>query len=125
MYKDLSSGIKSSITRSINTSLEQYFTSIEWDADRFAVEDFVTFWRAYFQENAAWYDRVSDDVLASEQFHEELAKKINDGIAKMLGEEPTVEQVAAIDELQQQQGTNFSYDCKAEAAFIEAKLKEM
>ena len=125
MYKDLSSGIKSSITRSINTSVELYFIAIEWDEERFSMEDLVAFWQSYFQENAAWYDKVSEDVRTSKEFHEVLAEKINDSVAKMLEEPPTAEQAAAIDALQQQHGTSFTYGCKAEAAFVEQQLKNM
>lgn len=125
MYKELSSGIKSSITRSINTSVELYFAEIEWDEERFSMEDLVAFWQSYFQQNAAWYDKVSEDVRASQEFHEVLAEKINESLAKMLEEQPTAEQVAAIDALQKERGTNFTYGCKAEATFVEQQLKNM
>ncbi|MBS7345011.1 MAG: hypothetical protein KIG60_05075 [Caryophanon sp.] len=125
MYKELSSGIKSSITRSINTSVELYFAEIEWDEERFSMEDLVAFWQSYFQQNAAWYDKVSEDVRASQEFHEVLAEKINESLAKMLEEQPTAEQVATIDALQKERGTNFTYGCKAEATFVEQQLKNM
>lgn len=125
MYKELSSGIKSSITRSINTSIELYFASIEWKEERFSMEDLVAYWQSYFQEHAAWYDKVSEDVRTSEEFHTVLANKINESLAKMLNEAPTAEQVEAIDALQKQHGTNFTFDCKAEAAFVEQTLKNM
>lgn len=41
MYKELSSGIKISITRSISTSFETYLASIGWDEERFSMEDFI------------------------------------------------------------------------------------
>lgn len=125
MYKELSSGIKSSITRSINTSVELYFAAIEWDEERFSMEDLVAFWQSYFQQNAAWYDKVSEDIRASEQFHEVLAQKINESVAKMLEEAPTAEQEAAIDALQQQLGTAMTFGCRAEAAFVEQQLKHI
>ncbi|OCS83300.1 hypothetical protein [Caryophanon tenue] len=123
MYKDLSSGIKSSITRSINISLESYFAEIEWDENRFSMEDVVTYWRKYSEENAAWFDKVSEEVRGSQAFHEELARKINDSLEKMLNEQPTAEQVEALEALQKEHGTNYDYGCKAEAAFIEQKLR--
>lgn len=125
MYKDLSSGIKSSITRSINTSIELYFAEIEWNEERFSMEDLIAFWRGYFQENAAWYDKVSEDVRTSNEFHAVLAEKINEGLAKMLNEEPTEEQITSIDALQKELNTSLPYGCKAEAAFVEQKLKSM
>ena len=124
MYKQLSSGVKISITRSISTSFESYLASICWDGDRFSMEDFMVSWQKYFTENAAWFDKVPQDVLVSKEFHTEIAKKMDDVIAKMLGEEPTAKQVEAIDKLQKQLGTSYSYDCKAEAAYVEHLLKE-
>ncbi|GLC87907.1 hypothetical protein [Lysinibacillus piscis] len=124
MYKDLSSGVKISITRSISTSFESYLASIGWDEERFSMEDFVASWQAYFQENAAWVDKIPADVLMSTEFHQEMAQKIDEVIAKILNEEPTAKQVATIEELQKELGTNYSYDCKAEAAYVEQMLKE-
>mgnify|MGYP003413971867 FL=1 len=88
------------------------------------MEDFMVNWQKYFTENAAWFDKVPQDVLVSKEFHTEIAKKMDDVIAKMLGEEPTAKQVEAIDKLQKQLGTSYSYDCKAEAAYVEHLLKE-
>lgn len=124
MYKELSSGIKISITRSISTSFETYLASIGWDEERFSMEDFIASWQTYFQENAAWIEKIPADTLMSVQFHEEMAQKIDEVIAKILNEEPTAQQVETIEALQKELGTNYSYDCKAEAAYIEQLLKE-
>lgn len=124
MYKDLSSGVKISITRSISTSFEAYLARIGWDEDKFSMEDFVQEWQTYFKENAAWFDKVPQEVLLSEQFHAEIAKKIDEVIAKMLNEQPTAAQVESIETLQKQLGTNYSYECKAEAAYVENLLKQ-
>ena len=75
MYKELSSGIKISITRSISTSFETYLASIGWDEERFSMEDFIASWQTYFQENAAWIEKIPADTLMSAQFHEEMAQK--------------------------------------------------
>jgi hypothetical protein len=124
MYKQLSSGVKISITRSISTSFESYLASIDWDVDKFSMEDFVARWQKYFTENAAWFDKVPQDVLLSTEFHEEIATKMNEVTTKILNEEPTKKQKDSIEKMQKQLGTNFTYDCKAEAAYIEQKLKE-
>ncbi|MFB7157052.1 hypothetical protein [Lysinibacillus sp. NPDC056232] len=124
MYKELSSGIKISITRSISTSFESYLASIDWKEERFSMEDFIANWQTYFQENAAWIEKIPADVLMSTDFHEEMAQKIDDVIAKILNEEPTAKQIEIIEALQKELGTNYSYDCKAEAAYIEQLLKE-
>lgn len=124
MYKQLSSGVKISITRSISTSFESYLASIEWNEDRFSMVDFIASWQAYFQESAAWVDKIPKDILLSSEFHEEMAKKIDEVIAKILNEEPTTKQVEMIEGLQKELGTEYSYACKAEAAYIEQLLKE-
>ncbi|WP_068986213.1 MULTISPECIES: hypothetical protein [Lysinibacillus] len=124
MYKELSSGVKISITRSISTSFESYLTSIDWKEERFSMEDFIASWQTYFQENAAWIEKIPADVLMSTEFHEEMAQKIDEVIAKILNEEPTAKQIETIEALQKELGTNYSYNCKAEAAYIEQLLKE-
>ena len=124
MYKELSSGVKISITRSISTSFESYLTSIDWKEERFSMEDFIASWQTYFKENAAWIEKIPADVLMSTEFHEEMAQKIDEVIAKILNEEPTAKQIETIEALQKELGTNYSYNCKAEAAYIEQLLKE-
>ncbi|MER2108095.1 MAG: hypothetical protein ABS949_14260 [Solibacillus sp.] len=124
MYKELSSGIKISITRSISTSFELYLASIGWDEDKFSMEDFMASWQKYFKENAAWFEKVPQAVLVSEEFHAEIAKKMDEVIAKILGEEPTKKQIDSIEKLQKQLGTSYTYDCKAEATYVENLLKE-
>lgn len=124
MYKQLSSGVKISITRSISTSFESYLASIGWDEDRFSMEDFIASWQAYFQENAAWVEKIPTEILMNSEFHEEMARKIDEVIAKILNEEPTTKQIETIEALQKELGTNYSYACKAEAAYIEQLLKE-
>ncbi|SOB90185.1 hypothetical protein SAMN05880501_101113 [Ureibacillus xyleni] len=124
MYKQLSSGVKISITRSISTSFESYLASIGWDEDKFSMDDFVTSWQKYFTENAAWFDKVPQEVLVSQEFHEEIAKKIDETIAKILSEKPTKKQIDSIEKMQKQLGTSYTYGCKAEATYVEQLLKE-
>ncbi|WP_431029090.1 hypothetical protein [Lysinibacillus sp. LZ02] len=124
MYKELSSGVKISITRSISTSFELYLASIGWDEDKFSMEDFVASWQKYFTENAAWFDKVPQEILTNPEFHEEVAKKIDEVIAKILNEKPTKKQMDSIEKMQKQLGTNYTFDCKAEAAYVEQLLKQ-
>lgn len=124
MYKQLSSGVKISISRSISTSFETYLASIGWDEEKFSMEDFVANWQTYFRENAAWFDKVPQEVLVSTEFHEEVAKKMDEVIAKVLNEKPTKKQVDAIEKMQKELGTDYTYGCKAEAAYVENLLKE-
>ena len=124
MYKQLSSGVKISITRSISTSFEAYLASIGWDEDKFSMEDFMVYWQNYFKDNAAWIDKVPQEILLSTEFHEEIAKKIDEVIDKILNEEPTEKQKKDIAKLQKQLGTDYEFDCKAEAAYVEQLLKD-
>ena len=124
MYKQLSSGVKISITRSISTSFEAYLASIGWDEEKFSMEDYMVSWQTYFKENAAWIDKIPAEVLLSSEFHAEIAKKMDEVIAKILNEAPTDKQVAAISKLQKQLGTDYKFDCKAEAAYVEQLLKD-
>ncbi len=123
MYKDLSSGVKISLTRSISTSFEAYLAKIGWDEGKFSMEEFMKFWQAYFTESAAWYDKIPNDLLVNPDFHEEIAQKIDEVIEKILNEEPTKKQIESIEKLQKELGTNYTYSCKAEAAYIEQLLK--
>lgn len=124
MYKQLSSGVKISITRSISTSFEAYLASIGWDEDKFSMEDFMMSWQSYFKDNAAWIDKVPQEVLLSNEFHTEIAKKIDEVMSKILNEKPTEKQKADIAKLQNKLGTSYTFDCKAEAAYVEQLLKD-
>ncbi len=124
MYKQLSSGVKISITRSISTSFESYLASIAWEEDKFSMEDFMISWQSYFKDNAAWIDKVPQEVLLSTEFHEEIAKKIDEVMTKILNEAPTAKQKTEIAKLQKTLGTNYTFDCKAEATYIEQLLKD-
>lgn len=123
MYKQLSSGVKISITRSISTSFEAYLASIGWDEDKFSMEDYMVSWQNYFKDNAAWIDKIPTEVLLSSEFHEEIAKKMDEVINKILNEEPTEKQKKDIAALQKKLGTNYKFDCKAEAVYVEQLLK--
>lgn len=77
-----------------------------------------------FLENAAWFDKVPQEVLLSPEFHEEIAQKIDEVIAKILSEKPTKKQIESIEKMQNELGTNYTYGCKAEANYVEQLLKE-
>ena len=40
MFKDLSPNLKSSITRSITQTFEQYMSDIEWSGEKFSIDDY-------------------------------------------------------------------------------------
>jgi len=123
MYKDLSPNLKISITRSITQTFEQYMSDIAWSEDKFRIEDFVSSWRQYITTKALWYTEIPEDVKSNPTFHEELAVRINKIIDRMLQDPPTDEQIATIQMMQEEQGTHYEYDCKAQATYVERLLK--
>ncbi|WP_237562944.1 hypothetical protein [Bacillus dakarensis] len=124
MFKDLSPGIKISISRSISTAFEQYMNQIRWNENKFDIEKFISEWQHYITNNSSWYEKISDDVKNNPAFHEQLADKINETIDKILSEEPTEEQMQEIDRLQQEVGEERNYSCKTEAKFVIEDLKQ-
>jgi hypothetical protein len=124
MLKDLSPGLKTSITRSISLSFEQYMNKINWSEDQFDIEAFMGEWKSYLHKSASWYDKVSDEIKASPLFHEELVVKINETINKILAEKPKPEQMEEIEELQMKVNKEYNYSCRAEARYVLEKLRE-
>ncbi|WP_442596821.1 hypothetical protein [Neobacillus sp. D3-1R] len=124
MFKDLSPGIKRSITRSITVAFEQYMNRIDWSESKFDLSTFISEWRDYIQNQATWYDKVENDTKNNSQFHQELAVKINETIEKILSEEPTKEQMDEIEALQTELNQEYDYSCKTEAKYVIEKLKE-
>lgn len=118
MYRTLPTSVKSKITRSISKQFEQYMAGIEWNEERFDIGSFLKVWRRYILENAKWYDELSDEVKASNEFHEDLAEKMNQTISKILTEPPSAEQVEKLEALQKDKDIIEDYSCKAEAAYI-------
>lgn len=123
MFKDLSPNLKSSITRSITQTFEQYMSSIEWSEDKYSIDDFIASWREYITTKALWYTKIPEDMKLDPVFHEDLAQRINEVIARVLGEPPSEGQIAAIQIMQEQLNTHLEYNCKAEAVYVETLLK--
>lgn len=123
MFKDLSPNLKSSITRSITQTFEQYMSDIEWSEEKFSINDFIANWREYITTKALWYTKIPDEMKNDPTFHEDLAQRINEIIARLLGEPPSQEQIAAIQAMQEQLNTHYEYHCKAEAVYVETLLK--
>lgn len=125
MYNELPSGVKSSITRSISKVFEKYMADIEWEEDRFKLEDYMAEWKRYIETTATWYDKVPNEVKNDPAFHAELADKMNQTFDRVLSEPPSEEQIARIEMKQEELDTDYSYSCKAEAAYVENKLKQL
>jgi hypothetical protein len=124
MFKDLSPGIKISITRSITTAFEQYMNRIDWNESKMNLAAFIAEWRDYIQNQASWFDKLDADIKNNPLFHEELAEKINETIEKILSEEPTKAQMDEIDALQKEVREEYDYSCKTEAKYVIEKLKK-
>jgi hypothetical protein len=123
-FKDLSQGIKISITRSITTSFESYMNGINWNEDKFNMQNFVAEWRKYIINHASWYSQISEATKADPIFHEELAVKINEVINKILSEKPSNAQIDEIVELQEQLEEDYDYSCKMEAKYVIEVMKD-
>jgi hypothetical protein len=124
MLKELSPGIKISISRSITNVFEQYMNKIEWNDDKYVLEDFMNDWRHYITHSSSWYSQLSDEMKSNPVFHQELAVKINETIKKITLEEPTKAQMKEIEELEQTVGKEYNYSCKLEAKYVIDKLKK-
>ena len=116
MYKNLTPGVKISISRSISTAFEQYMKSIQWDEDQADIAEFVADWKEYITHNASWYAKVDENVKEDPAFHRELAVKIN---------QTTEEQMNMIELLQKQTNSEeYMYSCRAEARYIIEQLQQ-
>ncbi|WP_235822777.1 hypothetical protein [Cytobacillus massiliigabonensis] len=124
MFKNLSQGVKISISRSITTSFEQYMSKIDWNENKFNMNHFVAEWRDYINNHSSWYSQISDDMKINPTFHEELADKINGTLDKILSEEPSPAQIEEINNLQKELHEEVGYSCKMEAKYVIEKLKE-
>ncbi|AXI01162.1 hypothetical protein DV702_16405 [Sporosarcina sp. PTS2304] len=124
MLKKLSPNIKSSITRSISQSFEQYMNEIGWSAEHYNIEQFYANWREYITTKALWYDKIPEDVISDPQFHEDLAKRVEEVLIRILNDPPTEEQIAQIEILQEKLNTHYEYGCKAEAVYVQNLLEE-
>lgn len=124
MFKDLSPNLKSSITRSITQTFEQYMSDIEWSGEIFSIDDYFSSWREYITLKALWYSKIPDAIKIDPKFHEDLAQHINDIIAHILSEPPSDEQIAVIQSMQEDLNTHYEYACKAEAVYIDTLLKK-
>ena len=123
MLKKLSPNIKSSITRSISQSFEQYMSDIGWSENEYNIEQFYANWREYITTKALWYDKIPDDIKADSEFHKDLAERVEEVLIRILNDPPTEEQIAQIEILQQQLNTHYNYGCKAEAVYVQNLLE--
>lgn len=124
MFKDLSPNLKSSITRSITQTFEQYMSDIEWSGEKFSIDNYIASWREYITEKALWYSKIPENMKIDPEFHEDLAKRINEIIARILSEPPSEEQIVAIQSMQEELDTYYEYHCKAEAIYVDTLLRK-
>lgn len=98
-------------------------SDIGWSQKKFKIEDYIASWQQYITTKALWYSEIPDEVKESSEFHEELAKRINTIIERILEDPPTDEQIATIQLMQEKLNTHYEYDCKAEATYVERLLE--
>jgi hypothetical protein len=126
MLKDLTRGTKVSITNSIKTAFELYMRDLEWDLEAYNSDDFLAMWKIYNAQNASWQSTVDDSILNNEQFHQELATKMNVDINKILNNDPTEDQIQQIEQLVKELNVEDpSYSCKLEAKYHIDRLQKL
>lgn len=125
IFKDLPQGIKVSISRSIKTAFENFMAELNWNDEKFDMQQFILYWQGYAKENSAWNKNIESAILTDAKFHEELAEKINEVIMKVVSEKPTEAQINMLEDLSKRNGLNdIDYSCKAEAQFYIDKFKK-
>jgi hypothetical protein len=126
MLKNLPHGTKISISRSITYAFEQYMNHIGWDEQKYNPEQFIQRWRDYIEKHSAWFHSLDDQVKQDPLFHEELAKKINEIMEKVLSEKPTEEQMEKLEQLIKELDVeNVTYSCRAEANYHIERLEKL
>jgi tRNA nucleotidyltransferase/poly(A) polymerase len=126
MLKNLPQGTKISITRSITLAFKQYMNRIAWNEDKFDPAEFVQEWRDYIEKHSTWFHSLDDKVKQDPSFHEELAKKINEVMEKVLNEQPSSEQIEKIQRLAEELNIkDIHYSCKAEADYHIERLQKL
>lgn len=93
MYKQLPHGVKIGITRSIVASFEKYMKEIEWNEEKFDMQQFVEQWKQYLYTKSTWINKVDGELKEHPEFHQALATKVNEKINEIINEEPTEEQL--------------------------------
>ncbi|PEW42396.1 hypothetical protein COD90_24785 [Bacillus cereus] len=114
MYKQLPHGVKVGITRSIVASFEKYMKEIEWNEEKFDIQQFVEQWKQYLYTKSTWINKVDDKLKEHPDFHQALAVKVNEKINELINEEPTEEQLKI---LKDHEVNNIDDFCKLKAAY--------
>ncbi|MDH2881089.1 hypothetical protein [Bacillus cytotoxicus] len=114
MYKQLPHGVKIGITRSIVASFEQYMKDIEWNAEKFDMQQFVEQWKQYLYTRSTWFHKVDRELKEHPDFHQALAMRVNEKINELINEEPTEEQK---EQLKKHKVKHVDEMCKLEAQY--------
>ena len=96
MYKQLPHGVKIGITRSIVVSFEKYMKEIEWNEEKFDMQQFVEQWKQYLYTKSTWIN------------------KVNEKINELINEKPSEEQV---EQLKRNKVKHADEMCKLEAEY--------
>ena len=114
MYKQLPHGVKIGITRSIVASFEKYMKEIEWNEEKFDMQQFVEQWKQYLYTKSTWINKVDGELKEHPDFHQALATKVNEKINDIINEEPTEEQLEILKKNKVKQIDDL---CKLEAQY--------
>lgn len=121
MYKQLPHGVKIGITRSIAASFEKYMKDIEWNEEKFDMQQFVEQWQQYLYTKSTWINKVDDELKGHPDFHQALAMKVNEKINELINEDPTEEQLEL---LKKHEVNNIDNFCKLEAEYYIDRLQK-
>ncbi len=114
MYKQLPHGVKIGITRSIVVSFEKYMKEIEWNEEKFDMQQFVEQWKQYLYTKSTWINKVDEELKGHPDFHQALAMKVNEKINEFINEKPSEEQVEHLKRNEMQHADEM---CKLEAEY--------
>ncbi|WP_217563371.1 hypothetical protein, partial [Paenibacillus sp. GbtcB18] len=74
-------------------SCEKEMQEIEWNGDKFDVQQFVELWKQYLYTKSTWINKVDDKLKEHPDLHQALAVEVNEKINELINEEPAVEQL--------------------------------
>jgi len=106
--------VKIGITRSIVVSFEKYMKEIEWNEEKFDMQQFVEQWKQYLYTKSTWINKVDDELKGHPDFHQALAMKVNEKINELINEKPSEEQV---EQLKRNKVKHADEMCKLEAEY--------
>ena len=83
MYKQLPHGVKMGLHAQL-LFLLKYMKEIEWNEEKFDMQQFVEQWKQYLYTKSTWVNKVDDELKGHPDFHQALAMKVNEKLTSLL-----------------------------------------